>query len=1026
MKFDDKVRTEDSELTVERIAKLMTIIFIILAGAATTANVDLVNPVQNFTSAEPSTTFEYFLNDFNATTCSLKVDGTVVQTEDNITPGFRTMSTNISLDEHTWQVVCADSNTTEESEQRSIIIDEVGPTLVMLTPQNSATLSSGTINLSFVALDNHAEQIPCTIILNSEPHLIIANNSQPENVQFDNLDDGQYNWSLLCLDNANNTKSSDTWTFAVNTSDDEPIFGMALNGREFYTGDHGTVTLLAPSGSSGRVEICPDINGFVECTTPINILDFSSEPASADLPFMNKEGMYVVDAYFSLNNHTATKTEQYNVTSTIQINVEKPQKPRKSEPVLLEATATGGIGTLNYTWVLSNGSRYDSRKANITYPSPNNYTNTIYVTDTYNNTRNQSIILDVSNSNLITIAVKDEIDGSPIKGATVSIDYQDEETDTDGKASIYVRGGKRDLIILAKNYSIYDEELNISQDQTFAISLKSLNMTKSKPLVTLTAPENNATVIGTSTEVGFSIASKFQCNCSVYIAENGSNFYIYLGSTIIPANDKGEKRFEVIDLENMSYNWKVECIDTQGTSGISESRSLNIGLSKWLTEQNDALGQIDKKVKQLELVQKDIENMPSDLKETVIALGFEKKLDETILQLKNAIRDIDALNYKNLDSQSFNNEKNALMKSTDQAYAESPASFTLIASDSFVDYIEKPDLNTLTKAYISSKYGENSTIDLKKALNFLEALQQEVLISTKVSSITVTYASGSSKDRTIVVRNLKVYNVTADSRIVESIPKSLASSASEIKSSMQFETINNDPIISFALKNGDVITYYFEKRLSKDDIMGIKTAIFSDLDKMGPEYVTGLSITHLSLPDSGWLIPIAIILLASLIFGTVRYEGHKIAQYAIYLTQRNNTLHYVNVILNDINDNLQLGNVQKAVSLYDEAKAAYTDLPGIAKNDIYGKIMETAKAIEEYQNRIVTNDSIRTITLLLNNADRLLSEMQLSSAIQEYKKIEEIYHTMDDGSKQSIQPHIIDMCNKIQVLVNSNKRQKYE
>jgi hypothetical protein len=149
-------------------------------------------------------------------------------------------------------------------------------------------------------------------------------------------------------------------------------------------------------------------------------------------------------------------------------------------------------------------------------------------------------------------------------------------------------------------------------------------------------------------------------------------------------------------------------------------------------------------------------------------------------------------------------------------------------------------------------------------------------------------------------------------------------------------------------------------------------------------------------------------------------------KYALYLTRKKDTLHYVSVILNDITDNVQTGNIERAIALYDEAKVAYAELPHMAKNDIYEHILAAANSIESYQDSMLRNDDLKMMRSLIIGAENRLGQNQVVNAIEEYKKVEAAYHALDNKSKEIVQPQVVDLGNKIQVLIASNMKQSME
>ena len=849
-------------------------------------------------------------------------------------------------------------------------------------------------------------------------------------VGISSLSDGQHNWSVSCSDEAGNLKASEGRSFIVNTVPAAPQFGLAITRNSFNTGEGGQVIVAAPNGSSVRVEVCPDTTGFVECNVSLN-QQGGQYPAQASLPFLNYAGRYVVEAHFTSGNYSETKTERYNVTSTISVSATAPDEVRKNDLVELVASASGGLGDLNLTWKLSNGTSIEYRKANITYSAPGNYTNFIIVKDDYNNTVQKNLTTEVTDAFAVTIIAKDNESGEAVPEATARLDGESDDTNTLGETELHVRGGVRSLVILAENYTIYQAELNITGDLTYTALLDRIDKEVKKPIVTLTYPDNDFQTLENSTIVTFHVSHNLDANCSLYLAEdNSAGFYTYLASAKVSAGDSSDKTFEIYDLENKAYYWKIECVDSQKVSGVSETRKITVGLSPQIEggQASQQIAEINSMVKDLENVSQQFSNMPKDLHDIITAMGLDSDIDSRIKTMKNSIRDLDSLNFKGLSAEQASSELQRLVSQAKDAYNKAPVGFSLVSSDSFVDYIDKSGLEDLAREYAPLQYGENYSINIKRAVKWLDDLQQEAVISSKVGTIGVSYKDGSSKQYTAVIRDVKTYNISRGTVIVESIPKDVVPSAKDILSPLDFSTLKDDPLISFPVSKDTTLVYYFEGSVGSEALRGIKTAVFGDLTKIDPEYVTGFSINSLGFGNGGkMLIPLlTLIVLAGLIVGGIRYEGTKAVQYAAYLIRKKDTLHYMNVVLNDINDNMQMGNLDKAIGLYQEAKIVYAELPTMAKNDVYDSISSVAAKIQEYQGQVEENSQMSRLNELIISAERGLGEQDVYGAIQSYKQIEALYHELEDSDKELIHPHLIDLGTKIQVLIASNTRQSQE
>jgi len=1035
-KEERKTRKEKHTLLLLSIALIL-----IINTTLVSATVDLVTPTNNTHTNQQNITFYYYVNldnTTNTTNCTLILDSDLKLTDPNIiNPGFNEFTTQLNPGRHTWMITCTSSNTTETSEQRTIIIDVTQPTIILVLPINNTQINTSQTEITFIVINTPKENSSCNITLhnnllnNSVNKSVIAEDSETTTTIINELDDGLYTWNVKCYDQANNSAISETRTFKINTTSPPPKFNISIEKTEYLLGENGLMTIRAPNGTSIRVEVCPDKPGFVECEIPVTGEHIMNYPFQEYLPFTNYQGRYTLEAFFNYSGTTEVKELSYEVLNNINIEIDINGDPRKNVPIILKAQAQGGVGPLNYTWHLSNGSRINKDRVNITYNEKGNHTETVVVKDSYNNTKNKSITINVKDSYQVEIIVKDSATNQPIKGATIEIEDEKKITDTNGKANYYLKAGRREIIILKENYSIYLDELNITKDESFTILLHPLNSTK--PEISLISPDNNTEVTGPNTSLVFKAEYQDNLNCSTYINEDDDGFFTYLGS--LEVKNTSEQVFNVTDLENKTYWWKVECVDNDGNTGISPTWQFKVGRAASNTgssatpQQLEAIKTFNDKVKEFEQVLDVLEGLPREEKELADALGIPRQVEDVITELKNTIRDVDSLNFRaDLSGEEKEAEKQKLILRAEEAYQKAPVSIEILKSDSFVDYIDDAELKEILEMYLESKELEDDELGVskKKLLGFLDELQQEVVISTKIKNARVMYKDGAQKDITAVIREIKTYNLTEGAFLLEIIPKDIVISADKVISPEEFEVVKQDPIISFKLKGDKTLTYYFEKNINPALLRNIRTAVFINPESLSKEQITGFSTKNLRIGGikQPLLIIVLIILLSGFLFVSIKYDGISTAKYMYYKIHGHKSLHYINVILNEINDNLEIGNLEKAISLYEEAKGAYSELSTLAKNDVYEKVVMTANKIRSYSQQLERAEKNHCVEELKEGMRRvpvLLSNGQISAALDEYKRIEAAYNQLDNGIKEMLHSGLVALGNKIQIMIDNEK-----
>ena len=807
---------------------LMSIMLLVLNALLVSATVDLVSPANNTHTNQQNISFEYYVGLENATNCTLILDSEVSEIDINITSsGFNTFSKEVNTGTHTWSVVCSSMNSSENSEQRTLTVDTIEPNLILVSPHNDTRINSTSADISFIVINTPQESSSCDIYLNSTlEESVTAWDSETTVTTLSNLADRGYEWQITCYDQANNSATSETREFYVNTTSPlppVPEFIITIPKTEYKIGESSLMTISAPNGTNLAIEVCPDKPGFVECEIPVTGKNIMNYPFQEYLPFTNYAGEYLLEARFNYSGYLETLVLNYEVISNIHIDIDADKNPRRKVPLIIEAHATGGIGDLNYSWELSNDAKVNEQGydwINITYNNAGNYTETVIVKDRYNNTKNKSITIDVSGAHSIGITVKDAITKKAVKGASVEIEDEQKETGTDGKVNYHLREGRREIIVMHENYSIYLDELNITKDKSYTILLQPL--INSEPVVTLIRPQNNSGVSGTTANLVFKAKHNTTVNCSIYINENNDGFFMYLGS--LRVGNKKEQKYGIMELENKTYWWKVECVDPLGNSGMSKTWRFIVGDNaqeefisaqqetlETLTQTQD-LSKYNNLAKEFELILDTLENLPNTEREAAEALGIIAAVKDTIKTLKNIARDVEAINRRNdLSEGEKQTEIDYLISNAEKTYLSTPTNIEVLGSDTFVDYINDQELEELIEEYIELELSnEDEELNKKQLLNFLKDLQQEVVISTVTKSARIKYKDGSQKEVTAVIRNIKTYNIPDNTYLIEVIPKSIAQTADRIISPEEFEVVKQDPIIRFRLKGDTTLGYYFE------------------------------------------------------------------------------------------------------------------------------------------------------------------------------------------------------------------------
>ncbi|MFH1174614.1 MAG: DUF2341 domain-containing protein [archaeon] len=223
-------------------------------------SVTLVQPTPNALYNASTTIFLYIPSDENLTLAILVIDGVNNETNTSLISDVENSFT-VSLPDgvHTWTVNVTDNNSLSTIPAAvTFTIDTTPPDIVMNTPLQDDVLTWNNVLFSFNVSDVLSSAMLCTITINDAPVFenIPASNGSTI-TRYKNFTDGNYNWSVLCKDSANNTHQHELVNFSVEAPP--------------------TITLNSPTDNARLKTTTPtfdytpsDFFGITNCTLYIN------------------------------------------------------------------------------------------------------------------------------------------------------------------------------------------------------------------------------------------------------------------------------------------------------------------------------------------------------------------------------------------------------------------------------------------------------------------------------------------------------------------------------------------------------------------------------------------------------------------------------------------------------------------------------------------------------------------------------------------------------------------------------------
>ncbi|MBN2422330.1 DUF2341 domain-containing protein [Candidatus Woesearchaeota archaeon] len=252
--------------------------------------------------------FEYTVTDSEGVAnASLIINNEINQTdEDPSEISSNYFYVNFSQDGvYTWTVRAFDSNGLGiNATPRTLIVDTTPPIVIINHPYENETFSWNNVTFNFSVTDNLDDELICNITIDEvvEYENITVNNGSTE-LRTKSMNDGNYNWSVTCIDHANNTNIY----FLTNFTVDAPPNVTLIFPIDYYrTNDVDFTFNYTPEDAIG-LEICilyfdgqqNDTDNEIEENTQ-NFFSLDNLPAG-----IHNWTIQCYDSAPDLNNYTA-------------------------------------------------------------------------------------------------------------------------------------------------------------------------------------------------------------------------------------------------------------------------------------------------------------------------------------------------------------------------------------------------------------------------------------------------------------------------------------------------------------------------------------------------------------------------------------------------------------------------------------------------------------------------------------------------------------------------------------------------
>ncbi len=892
--------------------------------------------------------------------------------------------------------------------QKNILVDTTAP-IISLYNYSNTTLYNGTVLLNFTIMD--LSTMNCTLNLDNITTNIVSNTS---NISLPfSLSVGNHSYTISCADVLNNAQTKNSVLNVLdNTSTipDVPFFNIGVSKSAFSLGELGQYIINANNNSNVSITVCPIATGWVQCYTALPFIN-DTFPKIQTLPYTNKTGNYIIQGVMRYKNNTLTANVTYETTNTLTVNIVASQTTSSVYDIItFNATAASGVGTYVYKWKMHDGTQFTGPGAYKNYTVPGTYRVNLTVNDSVGNTYSTYIDVTVKSTYILTIIAVNKKDNARLNDTTVSVGSQDAQTTSTGTATFKLREGSYDLYVSKINYGSYTDRILLNAAKTIYVNLSFQDIVP--PTITLLT-NNDLVFTKDSVNIKFQAEDITSLSCSLYTANVNDSWY-----TLKDSGDNLQSKtpytFEIRDLNNGAYKWKIECADADGNKAYTEER-------KFLVSDGEVSLTLQSTIQNSDNINAALDNMnklSGDESEVADLLNVKNDLQDLLDRINRLDRDIHDLSYRrDLTAEGVAEAQKNLTQTIDYLKYSIPVNLRITDSKTFVKYVRDEDLKVLLDEYSVVK---NLKLDKKLFLESTKRVQSKVIISTRVRNVDLYYLNGTVTTITLVTKDiqaarpedkLSIKNSNSMS-YVEVIPKTISQTAKRLNMiNKEYTILKDDPLIEYP-SDTTVISYYINGAISPDEFQNTDTVLI-EKNIVGIKSTTGLSImgiesiSDIQLEGPGIMLIVVIVLI--LFYIVVNFdiiEKIRNSNFGFMGFGSQKKISFIRVLVNDGLDYLKNEDYDKAALVYREIKLSYEEASAYVQKQVYDESMDLCNQLD-----------LSYAMKVLDKAEYYIRIQDRNKALMEFEKLDNTYHKLSDKYRLQIDARFKNLVELIKTKV---------
>ncbi len=689
----------------------------------------------------------------------------------------------------------------------------------------------------------------------------------------------------------------------------------------------------------------------------------------------------------------------------------EPSEPATTEEVTFEVRNPDyGFPPYTYLWSFGDGETAQGDFVGHTYISPGTYQVVLNMSDDMGNYKLIKKKLKVVKSYDVALVVKDSSTKIPIKGVDVIISDTRVTTDAKGRAKFQLSAGKHHVEFYHADYKLLIETLKITKAGNFEFFMDKIYRDEEKPIIELIKPENSASTSDDEIILSYRAKDSSNFQCELLLSKDKNWWESKAKSDEGKNNTPVEVTIE--QLKNGTYYWKVSCVDAVGNKAETDVRSFTVSIEPDTPLWRAYLRQVDKITNETNNFKMFLDELrlrkgSFNIKQNKVLelLGWEKQLNRFKKEMDYIARDVYNLRFRKVNA----SERLVLAKNYSRKLEaiknETISNVNVIKEQSLVYYPSNDALDNISELYIAANGFNDSRLSFGSYKEKNKELQNELSITTSFIQLRLDYYNNRSEQLTIVAHFVKLNTSQKNITLIEFIPKSIASNASEIQLLTDAKVLFDDPLLEYSPETKQIV-FALPDLKTIEELKGCQLAVLSTNVIPETTKITGFSISklfHFEDSSSVWFL-VALVIVIILVYYLTASVG-LLSRLLSVITHKPEykSLEKLHSLLYELNELIDNNELEQADVLFREMELFYNSLSPEKQEQLYPEVEKAADKI-----------NLAKLNIMFSNAIYLVENSRKQEAVNVFNKLLYYYKQLSDRVKLEVRDRLVKLKNVIE------------